>query len=525
MNYGDFRKIGKKNWTIIRKLFEINIALLNERNIYTILEKIVFLARDFTNSDAGTLYLREKNKLYFKVVQTESLNIFIGGDGEGEIGWKPVDLYKEDESENLSNVSAVAALRGETILIDDCYNEPNFDFSGTKEFDKLNNYRTKSMIVIPLKDFDGEVIGILQLINKRELDTGKIINFGVFDRESAVALASQATVSIVNAKLVHELEKFLEKFMQSIGEAVDAKSPYTGNHVKKVGTIVKMITEEITSNNTIFKDVSYDKDHTKLMEIASWLHDVGKIAVPDHIMDKATRLENLCDKIELIAERFEIVKRDLKIEFLEGKISESVYKTSLWELDDNLNFLETINSGEVFMSDEKIKRLYKIAEIEYEFLGEKVSVLRKDELENLSIRKGTLTEKEREIIMSHSKMTSKILKNIPFPKKFLEAKHIASNHHEKLNGKGYPRGLKAEDLNLDDRILAIADVFEALSSADRPYKPPKKLSEIFKILSFMVKDGDIDGDIVKFIYETKLYEKYAEQEMSKEQIDEPKLFF
>ena len=177
------------------------------------------------------------------------------------------------------------------------------------------------------------------------------------------------------------------------------------------------------------------------------------------------------------------------------------------------------------MTPAKIERVLNISKIKYKLNSVEVSLLREDDIKNLSIVRGTLTEEERTIIMNHATMTTKILKNIPFPKKFVEAKRIASNHHEKLNGKGYPQGLSDSKLNLDDRILAIADVFEALSSADRPYRKPKKLSEIFKILSFMVKDGELDGDIIQFIYKSKIYLKYAEQEMLPEQIDEPKLFF
>jgi len=509
-----------------KKLLELSNALLSEKNLYVLLEKIVTVAREFTGADAGSLYLKnaDKDRLEFKIVQTGSLNIYVGAH-DSETDWRPVKLHNEDGSENFRNVSSVATLTGEIIMIDDCYDHKEYDFRGTKEFDRHNHYRTKSMIVIPLKDFDGEVIGILQLINKLEPVTKHVITFNDFDRESSIALASQATVAIINTKLFQELEKFLEKFIQSIGEAIDAKSPYTGNHVKKVATLVKMILEAINEDHILFRGVFYTRDKIDLMEIASWLHDIGKIAVPDHIMDKATKLQLLFDKIELIAERFEIIKRDLKIAKLENRISEDFYNHEILKLDDDLKFLRESNSGEFFMSPDKIERIKNISKIKYKFGNDEVHLLREDDVKNLSIVRGTLTEEERAIIMNHAKMTTKILKSIPFPKKFIEAKHIASNHHEKLNGKGYPQNLNASKLNLEDRILAIADVFEALSSADRPYKHPKKLSEIFKILSFMVKDGDIDGDLVKFIFKSKVYLKYAQLEMLPEQIDEAKLHF
>jgi HD-GYP domain-containing protein (c-di-GMP phosphodiesterase class II) len=506
----------------IQNLFEISIALSNEKDIYNLLEKIVLLTRKFTNADAGTLYMLENSKLFFRVVQTESLNIFIGGDGIE--GWRPVELFKDDGTENFSNVSAVCALKGDIIVIEDCYNEPDYDFSGTKEFDKVNGYRTKSMIVIPIKDFEGEVIGVLQLINKMDQNRN-IISFGKFDVESAEALASQATVSIVNTRLFNEMNRFLERFMRSIGDAVDAKSPYTGDHVRKVGRFVKMIAEEIDRDRTVFKDIKYNGDKQHLLEIAAWLHDIGKITIPDHIMDKATKLQTIFDRIELIRERFEIVKKELKISLLEGKIDDDFYHKRLDDLDEDFQFLYQVNFGGEFMREESIERVREIAKIRYWMEGREVNLLRGDEVENLTIKKGTLTEAERQKIMSHAEMTYRMLEEIPFPRNFHSAKDVACNHHEKLNGKGYPRGLSANKLTIDDRLLAIVDVFEALSSSDRPYKSPKKLSEIFKILSFMVKDGDIDGDIVKFIFDSKVYLQYAEQEMLPEQIDEPKLFF
>jgi len=510
--------------TRIKKLFKISLDLSKEKDIYSLIDKILKSARDITSADAGTLYLKDGLNLHFQVVQTKSLNISIGGK-QGDIDWPAVRLYNKDGSQNENNVSAVSALRKKIIMIEDCYSETSYDFSGAMEFDKLNNYRTKSMIVIPLKDFEDNVIGVLQLINKIDDETGEIISFNSFDKEISVALASQATVLIVNIKLVAELETFLERFMKGIGEAIDKKSPYTGNHVKKVSTFASMVVQAIDKNKDIYLNENYDNNRVRLLEIAAWLHDIGKISVPDHIMDKATRLEVISDGIYIIRERVEILKRDYKIEFLENKISNNVYKQKILNIESDYNFLEKVNYGEIFMGEDKIERIHKIAEHKYTINSKEYSLLREKDIINLSIIKGTLTKSERDIIMSHAEMTYRILQDIPFPQKFLEAKHIASNHHEKLNGTGYPQGLNSSQLSFDDRILAIADVFEALSSGDRPYKPAKTLSQVFKILSFMVKDGDIDGEIVRFIFDSKVYLQYAKQEMRPEQIDEPKLFF
>jgi HD-GYP domain-containing protein (c-di-GMP phosphodiesterase class II) len=506
----------------LRKLFNISIQLSTEKDLYTLLEKIIYLSREFANADAGTLYMKEGDELVFKVVQNATLNISLGGESIGL--WKPVQLKNPDGSPNCSNVSSCSAMSKDIIIIDDCYYTEEYDFSGTKVFDEMSGYRTQSMIVIPLLDFDKDLIGVIQLINKLD-KYGNVVSFNNFDRESAIALSSQATISILNTNMFHEMERFLQSFISSIGGAIDAKSPYTGNHVKKVGRFVKMVAEEIHNDRTVFKHEIYDKKRLKLIEISAWLHDVGKITVPDHIMDKATKLESVIDTIELIRERIEIIKRDLKIAVLEKRISEKQYSDEVKELDDEFEFLFRINFGGEFMHDDNIQRVVDISNRKYFLNGIEVPLLREDEVEKLSIKKGTLTKSERNRIMSHAEMTSKILEEIPFPKQFREAKHIASNHHEKINGEGYPKGLSAEDLTFDDRLLAIADVFEALSSFDRPYKKPKKLSEIFRILSFMVKDQEIDENIVRFIFDSKVYLKYAEQEMKEEQLDEPFLLF
>ncbi|EJF07666.1 HD-GYP domain-containing protein [Thiovulum sp. ES] len=512
----------KRYESYLRKLFNISIQLSTERDIFTLLEKILKLSREFANADAGSLCLKEGNELVFKVIQNDTLNISVGG--EYAKYWSPVVLKDDLGKLNYSNVSSCSAITKNIIMIDNCYDSTKYNFSGMKKFDKINGYKTTSMLVIPLLDFDRDVIGVLQLINKLD-ENGNVVSFSNFDRESSVALSSQATIALLNANMYDEMETFLESFISSIGEAVDAKSPYTGNHVKKVSRFVKIVANAVDKDRTVFRNENFNKERLKLMEISAWLHDVGKITVPDHVMDKATKLETLIDKIDLIKERIEILKRDCKIEFLEKKISEEEYKREIEKLDNDFSFLEIINFGTEFMHEKHKERVLEIAKRKYFFNGVEVSLLRDEEVENLIIKRGTLTASERDRIMSHAEMTSKILEKIPFPKQFRDAKHIASNHHEKLNGKGYPRGLSADELSFDDRLLAIGDVFEALTSSDRPYKKPKKLSEVFKILSFMVKDGEIDGDIVRFIFDKKIYLEYATEELLAEQLDEPDILF
>jgi len=512
----------------LEELIKINIALSREKSIDKLLEKIVILAMEFTNADGGTLYIKDEEKLRFKVVKTRSLNIKLGGYSGEELNWPPLSFYKNSSLRNRDNISVECAFRGEIINIKDVYKDSEFNFEGAKSFDKSMNYHTQSMLVIPLKDVDRDVIGVLQLINKHEKKgdfSSTRVEFDSFDENLATALASQATISITNARLINELESFMHGFIESIGKAIDEKSPYTGGHVKQVGKITKIIAEAVNRDQTVYKDVYFDDDELNTLEMAAWLHDVGKIAVPEHIMDKATKLEKVTDRIEIIRERIEILKRDFKIKLYEKEISRFTYYMEIAKLTDDLIFLENVNIGGEYLPDEDILRIEDIAKREYQCGKDIVKLLRDDEIENLSIKKGTLLQKEKDIIMGHAKMTLDILEKLPIPKKYSKLVHIASNHHETLNGKGYPRGLKDHQLTIEDRILAIADIFDALTAHDRPYKKPKKLSEAFKILSFMVKDNHLDGDLVRILFQNGTYRKYVDENLFPEQIDEPALLF
>jgi len=353
------------------------------------------------------------------------------------------------------------------------------------------------MLVIPLINHKKETIGVLQLINKKRGDI--IVPFNEKDEEITLSLASQAAVSITKNSLIIKLENFIESFIKIIAKAVDEKSKYTGNHIQKVAVLAELFSNEINKDNEYFKDVKYDKNMLKQIKIAALLHDIGKITTDPRIMDKATKLESDIDRIDVIAERIEIIKRDMLLKGI----------NDFKELLDDFELLKQVNKGGEFLSDEKIERIDNIANKYKYLLGDKeVSLIRDDEAEMLKIRKGTLSEKERLHIERHALMTLEMLSALPFPNEYKDVTHIASNHHEKLNCKGYPRGLCEKDLTLEDRMLTICDIFEALTSSDRPYKTPKKLSEVFRIMKFMVKDNEIDEQLFKFFKEKKIWKKY-----------------
>lgn len=506
------------------RIMEINLALSNELNKDKLFEMILRLTRELTHADGGTLYLTSKDRkhLDFKVVQNTSLNIEMGGT-QNNLSWDSLPLYLDNGDENLSMVAAVSALKNRIINIEDVYNEKEYNFEGTKTFDESTGYRSKSMLVIPLMNHEEDVIGVLQLINKSSLDD--IIAFNDEDERILKALAGQAAMALTNTQLIGSLEEFIKAFISTIGRAIDAKSPHTKNHIGKVARIAQLLSHAIHEDETIYKDVKYSKNDFRQIEIAAWMHDVGKISMKESIIDKATKLQTLFDRIEWVNERFEILKRDCKINLLEGKISQQEYDEKINTLNEDESFINEANVGEEFMSDDMIEHIERIASYTYEKKGNIQSFLSENEVMNLSIRKGTLTNDEKQQMNHHAQLSLEMLEELPFPKKYSHVLDIAVNHHEKLNGKGYPRGLDASVITLEDKIMILADIFEALTAADRPYKDGKKLSEVFKILSFMVNDGEIDGELIKFFHGHEILKQYAKEALRPAQIDESKLLF
>ncbi len=505
------------------RIMEINLKLSSELDKNILFEMILNLTRELTHCEAGTLYIMSKDKraLEFKVIQNTPMNIKIGGTKDN-LTWNNVPLYLENGNENKSMVAAVSALENKIINIPNVYESEEYNFEGTKKFDKSTGYKSISMLVIPLVNHEDDVIGVIQLINKTKT-IGDIVQFDKSDERIIKALASQAAMALTNSQLINSLEEFLNAYVTTIAQAIDAKSRHTKKHISKVAKLSGLLAEAINKNKTIYKDVNYNQNNLREIELAAWMHDIGKISIPEQIIDKSTKLESISDSIELIKLRFEIIKKDLKILLLEERIDKDFYKESLEQLENDFIFLKRANIGTELMDDDAIERVKSISEYKYELDGKKISLLTKDEIKNLSIRKGTLTEEEKKIMNSHAQLSYNMLSNLPFPKKYSNVMNIASNHHEKLNGKGYPRGLKGEELTLEDRIIILSDIFEALTANDRPYKKGKKLSEVFEILSLMAKNNEIDGELLNFFHESEVLDKYIKEELNPNQIDKSEL--
>lgn len=520
----------------IQDLSKIGAALSAERNLPKLLEMILEEARHFTNADGGTLYMMndDERSMRFEIVQTGSLNIRMGGTSGNSIDWYPVRLYAQDGTPNHAMVSAYVALTGEVVNIPDVYDVEGFDFTGTRAFDSKTGYRSKSMLVVPMRNHEDEIIGVLQLLNAIDPVTGDTIPFTQADQSLIISLASQAAVAITNTRLIHDLEQLLESFIQVIAAAIDEKSPYTGGHIERVANLTMLIAENINRiDYGVYAPLQLNQDALKELRIASWMHDIGKITTPEYVVDKSTKLETIYDRINIVRARFEVLKRDAKIKLLEHQLKiargeslenteplEENYQEKIRNIEEDLAFLETANIGGEFMAPEKQERVRAIAEKKIEIGNQLRDLLDEDEVTNLCIPRGTLTDEERNIINNHVVVTIKMLEKLPYPKKLRRVPEYAGGHHEKLDGTGYPNHLKEDQLSPQARMMALADIFEALTARDRPYKKGKTLSEAMKIMSFMAKDKHIDPELFKIFVKEKLYLKYAEENMDPSQIDE-----
>lgn len=503
----------------LKSLLSIAQALSAETSVDDLMVMILEQAMAFSHADAGTLYRisDDQQSLLFEVVINRTLNIRKARTDKVK-EWESLPLYLENGSPNTKMVAALCALNKKPINLENIYDSPHFDFSGAKEFDQKTGYESRSMLVIPLLDREQKLLGVLQLINKQDV-AGHTVPFREKDLQNALALASQAAISLANSLLIQEMERLFESFIATIAKVTDEKCTFTGNHVRQVSELAMIIAEAIDRDRTTYPEVHYDAEELQTIKMAALLHDVGKIATPEFVMQKASKLEKVCDRIEMIGDRIEVLKRDQTIQHLRQALQEAIGKEQYtkmeqaWsespqQLDDDYQFLKRINTGNDLLTDEELEHIQRLAELRYDKAGQPSPLLQEDEVLNLSIRSGTLNSMEREKIMDHARISLEILQTLPFPDKYSRIIDIAANHHEKLDGSGYPRGLKAEQLTLEDRILILADLYEALSAQDRPYKEPHSLSEIFRILSSMSQAGLIDATLLKFFIESGAYKAY-----------------
>ena len=517
---------------LLINLNSVGIALSAEKDHDRLLEIILMRAKDMTNADGGTLYLRtEDNSLKFEIVHTDSLGIRMGGAQGEPISFYPVKLVNDDGEPNMNNVAACAVLKNETINIPDAYTNEEFDFAGTRNFDKKTGYRSQSFLTVPMTDHENKIIGVLQLINATDAGTGEIRTFSALDQQVVESLASQAAITLTNRQLIDAQKKLFDSFIELIASVIDEKSPYTAGHCRRVPVLTDMIAEACCNiDHGPHKDFSMSDEEKYELSVAGWLHDCGKITTPEAVVDKSTKLETIVDRIEMIDTRFEVLKRDVEIAALKRKLDSLGEKnfsgdeqlaSELEQFDDDRAFIRMCNVGGEAMADDLQKRVEAIAQHKWKDAeGNESNFLSDDEVHNLNIFRGTLTEEDREIINNHVVATIKMLGSLPYPKHLLNVTEFAGGHHEKMDGTGYPKGLKRDEMSVQARMLGIADIFEALTAADRPYKKAMPMSQALTILGRMKLENHIDPDLYDVFMWEKVYQKYADDYLGPEQCDD-----
>ena len=428
-----------------------------------------------------------------------------------------------------------------------------------------------------MKNQDNEFIGVLCLFMDKDV-TRKAGLLSFIEK-----LSGTSAIAIENHRLLEAQKELFESFIKLIADAIDTKSPYTGGHCSRVPELAKLLAEAAVSQKEgPFAEFTLSAKEREALHIGAWLHDCGKIVTPEYVVDKATKLETIYDRLHEIRMRFEVIKRDKELLYYKNILAggnkenlDAELKKELANLDDDFNFIATCNEGGEYMAPEKIERLKSIAartwvrtlddsiglsheeknrkshtkvqlpvtenlltdKPEHIIERKESETIKQDnpwgfkvntpkykfnygEIYNLSIGRGTLTEEERYIINAHMIQTIKMLDELPFPRHLRAVPEIAGGHHEKMDGTGYPKKLQKEDMSTLARIMSIADVFEALTAVDRPYKKGKTLSEAIKIMQSMKKEQHLDGDLFDLFLASGVYQEYANKYMRPYQIDE-----
>ena len=471
------------------KILEVGILLAAERDYDELLSKIVDCAMELTRSDGGTLYLYEDEKLKFCITKNISMGVNRKGT-EGE-QYPPVDM---DEKK----ICAYAAIHRKLLNIEDAYSCEEFDFSGPREYDKLTGYRTKSMLVFPLVSHEDKLIGVVQLINAQDAE-GNVIPFEKECEKIVESLGSQAAVAVSNMKFVREIEQLMISITQVFTDAIDTRIPYNFYHSRNVYLYVRMLVDYINRQHAEGKvPFHYSAEERDELLMAALMHDIGKLVIPNEIIDKTTRLG---EKLPLVMEHFQHLTALYHIDYLEGRISKSQWIQEKNNLVDAQQRIEEINR-KPGLTDEDVDYVKALAARKYTGVnGSKIPFLSLHEEECLTVRKGNLTKEERSIISSHVEYTEKYLSKMNFGERYPHIIQWAGAHHELMDGSGYPRGLKGDEIPFEARILAVVDVFEALTSSDRPYKKSMEESKALSVLDDMASHGKMDKNILELFKE------------------------
>lgn len=473
------------------KILNIGIALTTETNSMRLLSHILDEAMEITHCDAATLYLYDENVLKFYIMKTLSQNISRGENGDEITDIPPVEFDKR-------NVCAYCGLERKIINIPDVYNSEEFDFSGPKKYDKLTGYHTQSMLVVPLETDEKELIGVLQLLNAQD-ENGTVIPFHEQYETIIRSLGSLTAIKMTNLRYLNEMKMLLHSFVEAFATAIDERTPYNGSHTRKVAEYAVVLAEKI---NEKYKEglieEGFDDDRIEKLKLAALLHDIGKMIVPISVMNKATRLEGMIENIE---NRFQLIKVYYEVDYLKHHITKEVYDSKINEMDEVLEFVHSIDAMG-FLNDEAFEKVQEISKLVYiNNDGKRIPYFNENETIAMSIRKGTLSSEDRKIMESHAVLTSRILSKVHFAKAYENVPRWAGEHHEFLDGTGYPKGLKENELDIETKILTVADIYDALTATDRPYKKPIPHEKVIEILFSMADEGKIEKQLVEWLNE------------------------
>lgn len=517
---GRFASVALDQQLQINSQRELLAELSSFSSPHTLLPKILKEAQSLTMADAGTIYLMEDEetepKLRFSVIHNKTLKInknLLGSDEQSS--FNAILLKNEKGEDNLLNVASYCANKKTMVNIEDAYESTEFCFDGTKAFDESTGYRSQSFLTLPLLNHNNDVIGVLQLINAKHPKTKETIPFAKHLEPLINGLATYAAIALNNQILLQDHKNLLDAFIKCIAQAIDAKSPHTSAHCQRVPLLMELIAQAACEDEEVFKDFNLNEDEWYELRVSAWMHDCGKLATPDTVLEKSTKLHTMQDGIDLILARLGTLDKENSPKLKNGRTM-----LTHEEIKEIAEFLQAANKGGEFMKEEDQERVKELANIQwYDLDGNPHPLLSDFEVMNLCIPKGTLSVEERQVINNHMQVTIDMLESLPFPKKLRRVPEFAGGHHEKMDGSGFPKGLTREQMSLPARMMAIADIFEALTARDRPYKPPMPISQALRILRNMKDSNHIDPDLFDLFVRSKVWEKYADMVLLPEQKD------
>ena len=486
------------NQADVKKILEMGVLLSSEQNLDYLLEHILQSIMELARCDAGTLYLLEDGALHFKIMRNDTLNTYSGGHGPAP-NLPPVPLGRE-------NVCALALIEDRVIRIEDVKNCKEYDFSGPIRYDALTGYNTRSMLVAPMRNREGEQIGVIQLINAMD-GSGRVCEFPEELALVVESAASQAAITIQNARYVEEIRELFRSFVRVMSSAVEERTPYNSNHTKNMakygGRFIDYLNRQADQAG---KPIPFSPDHRDELLMSVWLHDIGKLVTPLEVMNKEARL--LPEQHKDFLHRMEIIRLRTEIDCLSGRISAGERDSLIRQTWQAIELVEHANKAR-FVPDDYLVELDNLAKLTYTGEdGQSYPWLTQDEQAMLSIRKGTLSDGERKIMEEHVSFTGKLLSKIHFSKELSHVPQWASYHHEFLNGNGYPNHLIGDAIPYEVRIITILDIFDALVAIDRPYKPGMPVDQALDVLQSMAEqEGKLDPELTRQFCQSRCWEE------------------